>query len=381
MGTQHGNHSGPKRSPKRIRERCTVLVENVPKSYNQGKIKKFFKDCGDVLQVNSYESWREGNRCQMARVEFADEEGARSALTRTLRNMGSNTIEVNELKDSTVWMTNYPPTFQQRDIRNIFKDHKIVALNVRLPSLRFNSNRRFAYVDLPNMESLDKAIQLLNGKDINGYKLVVKKSNPENRDKRSDAPVLERREIIIRNLPKTMLVKDTLLDIFKKYGAIDDLRIPKKQLEMLSDLNHGCAFVVYTNPEDAKSALEMNNHVIDDIKISVNLSDSHAYLERKEVNRIINSKHTEKYAAIYPISDKTSKEQIRNFINDKNAVLVEELKNIYLVTDYKAVFLKFERESTAAKAMLQLNNSTFDRKTIKCTTIRELMNFSSVNTN
>lgn len=121
--------------------------------------------------------------------------------------MGSNTIEVNELKDSTVWMTNYPPTFQQRDIRNIFKDHKIVALNVRLPSLRFNSNRRFAYVDLPNMESLDKAIQLLNGKDINGYKLVVKKSNPENRDKRSDAPVLERREIIIRNLPKTMLVK------------------------------------------------------------------------------------------------------------------------------------------------------------------------------
>lgn len=82
MGTQHGNHSGPKRSPKRIRERCTVLVENVPKSYNQGKIKKFFKDCGDVLQVNSYESWREGNRCQMARVEFADEDGARSALTR-----------------------------------------------------------------------------------------------------------------------------------------------------------------------------------------------------------------------------------------------------------------------------------------------------------
>lgn len=361
------------RHPKRFREECTVLVQNIPRSYNQGKIKKFFADCGQIIQVNTYESWFDNNRCQMARIELDSREAAESALTKTLKTMGNNTIEVTQLKDCTLWLTNYPPKFTQRDIRDLFKSIEVVALNVRLPSLRFNSNRRFAYVDVPNHDSVNKAIAMLNHREIEGYKLIIKKSDPEQKTKRTDAPILERREIIIRNLPKDMLDIPTINDMFSKFGTIEEVRLPKKQFEIIDHLNHACAFIIFSTHEEAQAALTLNGKNFNDNKISVNISDSSAYLERKEVNSLLSAKKTDKVVAIYPVSDKTNKVQIQNYIQEKDSQLASKITDIYLVLDHSAAFIKFVKESDAAKSMLVLHHTFFNQRQLNCTTIHDML--------
>ncbi|KAL3234533.1 U4/U6 snRNA-associated-splicing factor PRP24 [Nakaseomyces bracarensis] len=364
---------GNPKQPKRLRDECTVLVQNIPRSYNQGKIKKYFADCGQVIQVNTYESWFEKIRCQMARIEFATAEAAQSALTKTYKTMGNNTIEVTPLKDCTVWLTNYPPKYNQRDIRELFKSMEIVALNVRLPSLRFNSNRRFAYVDVANEENVHKAVQELNGKVIDGFKMVAKKSDPELKTKRSDAPVLERREIILRNLPKDMLDITKIKEIFSKFGTIEEVRLPKRQFAILEHLHHACAFVIFSSHEEAEAALVLNGESINEHKISVNLSDSPAYLERKEVNALLSAKRTDNVVAIYPISDKTNKIQIKSFIEEKNKQLADNIDSIYLVLDHSSALIKFVKDSDAARTILLLHHSNFLQSRINCTSIKDML--------
>lgn len=364
------------KQPKRLREDCTVLVQNIPRNYNQGKIKKFFADCGQVIQVNTYESWTDNVRCQIARLEFDSKDAAESALTKTYKTMGNNTIEVNPLKDCTVWLTNYPPNFTSKSIRDLFKNIEVAALNVRLPSLRFNSNRRFAYIDVPDHESLEKAVSILDGQNFDGYKIVARKSDPEQRTKRSDAPILERREVILRNLPKEMLNISRIKEAFSKFGTIEEVRLPKKQFEIIDHIRQCCAFVVFSNPDEAKAALTMNGVLFNDQKIAVNISDSAAYLERKEVNSLLTSKRTENVIAIYPISDKVNKVQIQNFIREKNDKLADGISNIYLVLDHSAALIIFEKGSDAAKSILLLHHTSFNQKQLNCTPIQDMLKYN-----
>ena len=134
----------------RNRELTTVLVKNLPKSYNQNKVYKYFKDCGSITHVDVADSLMKSFR--FARIEFARYDGALAAITKTHKTIGHNEILVSHLADCTLWITNFPPNYTQRDIKDLFKDINIVVLSIRLPSLRYNKNRRFAYIDVTSKE-------------------------------------------------------------------------------------------------------------------------------------------------------------------------------------------------------------------------------------
>ena len=53
----------------RNRELTTVLVKNLPKSYNQNKVYKYFKHCGPIIHVDVADSLKKNFR--FARIEFA----------------------------------------------------------------------------------------------------------------------------------------------------------------------------------------------------------------------------------------------------------------------------------------------------------------------
>ena len=249
----------------RAREQRTVLVKNLPRSYNRHKIRKLFSDCGNILCIDTVLSLNKTNR--YARLEFSSPDEAASALTRDHRQIGGNNIlEVSLLQNNTIWMTNFPPTFTPRDLREELLSRGIVCLSVRFPSHRYNSlNRRFAYIDVCSIDDKLKAIESLNESMLGGYKLIVKDSDPNAKVRRTDAGSIEKREIFIRNLDPNYATKEILMELVKEYGKIECINIPHTRENMVN----ACAFVTFVSREDASKAVEaMSNQIFKGRKIS-----------------------------------------------------------------------------------------------------------------
>ncbi|CAB4252634.1 similar to Saccharomyces cerevisiae YMR268C PRP24 Splicing factor that reanneals U4 and U6 snRNPs during spliceosome recycling [Maudiozyma barnettii] len=349
-----------------------VIVKNLPRSYNNGKIKKIFQDCGSMQNIETCDSIDHASR--FARLEFSSHNEALAALTKTYKKIGSNEIEVKLLQDSTLWMTNFPPNYSNKNIRNLLLNIGIAAISIRLPSHRYNSNRRFCYIDVYSKEECETAAEKLNGIELGHYKLVVKISNPAEKEKRSDAGLLERRELFVRNLNPSSLEKDHLQSIFGKFGTIEHITIPKSS----SDINNGCAFITFLNKEDTDNALSLNKTEIDERIISVQLADNKAYLERKELLNILNSRNQRKkefFVSIYPISDKISKEHILAYISENLKINSGEVTKIFLANDLNGALVHFSDRHIAAKCCVKLDKTKFMNKMIHVGTISDLKSY------
>lgn len=358
----------------RNRELTTVLVKNLPKSYNQTKIRKFFQDCGQIKYIDIADSLDKSAR--FARIEFAKYDETLTALTKTFKMVGTNEIEVVALKDCTLWITNYPPQYGVKDLKAMFTDIGLVALSVRLPSLRFNTSRRFAYVDVCSNEEAKKAVNMLNNLEIENHKLIVKISNPLEKSARTDAASVERRELFIRNIDPNTTTEASLNELFSKFGDVEKVNIPKSPGHTIN----GCAFVTFKTKEDANKALVLNGTHVGSHEISVNLADQKAYLERNEVKRVLGLKACEEYdriLSLYPISDRVSKAQILQLILDATDISKTDIEKIYLVNDYKGALVCFKNKTISAKCMLFLDKLNFQNKHIFCGQIKDLKKYRS----
>lgn len=361
-------------TPTRNRELTTVLVKNLPKSYNQNKVYKYFKDCGPILHVDIADSLEKSFR--FARIEFAKYDGALAALTKTYKIVGQNEITVSHLIDCTLWMTNFPPNYTQREIRGLFNNLKIVILSIRLPSLRFNTNRRFAYIDVTSKEDANACVEKLNGLEIEGYMLVTKISNPLERSKRTDSATLEGREIIIRNVNAELLDENTLKELFEQFGNIEKINIPGGQKEY--SFNNCCAFITFEKKCYAEKALQMNKTMLHDREISVGLADKKPFLERKEVKRLLtlrNSKELESLTCLFPVSDKVSSSQIEEFLREELHVDISQVEKVHLVSDFNGAIIIFRDEKLAAKMAMILNGSQFQGKVVRSGTINDMKKY------
>ncbi|EJS44152.1 prp24p [Saccharomyces arboricola H-6] len=363
-------------TPTRNRELTTVLVKNLPKSYNQNKVYKYFEDCGPIVHVDVADSLKKSFR--FARLEFARYDSALAALTKTYKTVGQNEILVSHLIDCTLWMTNFPPNYTQRDIKRLFQDINVVILSIRLPSLRFNTRRRFTYIDVTSKEDANICVEKLNGFEIEGYKLVTKISNPLERSKRTDSATLEGREVIIRNLSTGLLDENILRDSFEQFGCIEKINIPTGQKE--HKFNNCCAFIVFERKCAAEKALEMDKTSLHDREIAVSLADKKPFLERNEVKRLLalrNSKELQSLICLFPLTDKVSPIQIEDFLQKEIHVDKKLVEKVLLVSDFNGAIVIFRDEKLAAKMSMLLNGSQFQGKVIRSGSINDMKKYHS----
>ncbi|CUS21441.1 LAQU0S03e02674g1_1 [Lachancea quebecensis] len=370
----------PRAEPKKYREYTTVIVRNLPQSYNFHKVRKLFNNCGKVGHVDVNVS--ADGRFKVARVEFENYSDVLSALTKSSKVVGGNEIEVEELRESTLWATNFPPTYNQDRLKQLFGQFGGTVLSVRLPSLRFDSRRRFAYVDMASKQEASVALEKLDGVKVENYKLVVKLSQPSNAVARTDRAVIERRQVLVRNLNyKTN--EAALATMFAKFGQVEQINIPRAQEQKHQEndidekptgiLNDGFAFVTFSDAACAHASLSLNGAEVDSRALDVTLADRKPYLERQEVKHIMASKNQDGCVlGIYPLSDKVPTLQIRRFIIEQAKVKEEDMKTIYLVPDHEGALVVARNGPTAAKISLAIHGSLFNKKTIFCCSPREL---------
>ncbi|KAA1469781.1 hypothetical protein DENSPDRAFT_835444 [Dentipellis sp. KUC8613] len=261
----------PSQPLKRDRENCTVFVGDLPSTTSDDDLKALFKDCGKIREVKITHL----PNAVVATVEFMERDSVPAALTKDKKRVHEQEIAVHLAWQSTLYVTNFPEKADDAFVRNLFGKYGLI-FDVRWPSKKFKSTRRFCYVQFTSPSSAKASLEL-HGKELEpDMPLSVYISNPERKKDRTDADA-NAREIYIAGLSR-FATKEDLEKLFKTYGEIKDVRMA------LDAQNHskGFAFVEFVNERDAAAALNANNYELKKRRIAVTLADTRVRSRKRE---------------------------------------------------------------------------------------------------
>ncbi|EAW11617.1 U6 snRNP complex subunit PRP24 [Aspergillus clavatus NRRL 1] len=349
---------------RRDREHSTVVVKNLPRGITEHRVRQFFRHCGTVNSVKMLPG--DDKNSETAIIEFETRDEALVAQTRDQKLIDDNAIEVHFGSGSTLFVTNFPSTADESYIRNLFHEYGEI-IDVRFPSLKYNTHRRFCYVQFKSAEDAHNAVQLDGSKVGSDLNLVVKISDPSRKQDRH-GPIYEGREIHVSNID-WKASEDDLKDLFSKYGRVETVRIPRK----VDGGSKGFGYIVFSTKEEANAALAMHEQEFRSRPLQVRLSTPQGAKRSATtiVNRVGKSQspapETNGTKSQSAEPDGAAKERsartlglmnIPDTVNDARVrALVEpygELIKVVLRPDHQGAIVEFADVNHAGKASLEL---------------------------
>lgn len=233
---------------KRDRENSTITVTNLNADVAELDLRKFFRDCGTIKAINLLP--HPNNGTALATLEFESPEDVNSAKVRNGKDLNGREVHIQSGSRSTLYVANYPADYDEDTVRRLFQGYGEV-ITVRFPSLKYNSRRRFCYVQFLNGEQAQAAENAMDGKMLDGqHRLLAKISDPEAKKNRSGAQA-EGREIFVKNLDNSVDEAE-IKEHFSKFGNVVSMnllkRADKKRL--------GNGFIVFSSADEATKAVE-----------------------------------------------------------------------------------------------------------------------------
>jgi RNA recognition motif-containing protein len=245
---------------KRDRENTSVIIRKLPADVTQTDIRQFFP-AGTVKNI----ILKEEQDHMTAIVEFETPEDADYALTKEAKGYKGRNISIERAQSTTLYVTNYPAHADEAYLRTLFSPFgEIVA--IRFPSLKFDTHRRFCYVQFDSAENAIAATQL-DGTEVEGLKLNAKISDPKAKKKR-DGATAEGREVYVWKINFRVTRKE-ISEAFAQFGNIERITCPT----IKTGNNRGFAYVVYDTKESAEAAVaEMNGKVFWGLEMKVQIA-------------------------------------------------------------------------------------------------------------
>lgn len=153
-------------------------MKKLPAETTQTQIRQFFTEVGTVRNL----TLKPEQDSITAIVEFETAEEAEYALSKEAKGFQGHSISIERGASTTLYVTNYPAHADEAYLRKQFEPFGEI-IGFRFPSLKFDTHRRFCYVQFANAAQAVAATQL-DGTDVEGLKLNVKISNPQAKKKR-----------------------------------------------------------------------------------------------------------------------------------------------------------------------------------------------------
>ncbi|KAI8978842.1 RNA-binding protein Prp24 [Trametes punicea] len=332
---------------KRDRENCTVFVAELPAGVQEDELAALFKDCGTIREIKITQL----PNSLVATVEFMERDSVPAALTKDKKRIRGQEIAVHLAWRSTLYVTNFPEDADDTFIRTLFGKYGEI-FDVRWPSKKFKSTRRFCYVQYTSPASAEAALEL-NGADMGeGRKLAVYISNPERRKERTDSDANER-EVYVAGLSK-LVTKEDLENLFKTYGTVKDVRM------IVDDKGRfkGFAFVEFEDEQEARAALAANNHELKRRRMAVTLADSRVRPKNK--------------APGYREEVRNRSVRIRNLPPGTQEGLLQQalekhakVKRVEVFADLAEADVELENPAEAGKLLLKPDSITFNGNTLQ----------------
>ncbi|KAH9890065.1 RNA-binding protein Prp24 [Cubamyces lactineus] len=332
---------------KRDRENCTVFVAELPAGVQEDELAALFKDCGSIREIKITQL----PNSLVATVEFMERDSVPAALTKDKKRIRDQEIAVHLAWRSTLYVTNFPEDADDKYIRTLFGKYGEI-FDVRWPSKKFKSTRRFCYVQYTSPASAESALEL-NGTDMQeDRKLAVYISNPERRKERTDSDANER-EVYVAGLSK-LVTKEDLETLFKTYGTVKDVRM------IVDDKGRfkGFAFVEFENEQDARAALAANNHELKKRRMAVTLADSRVRPKNK--------------APGYREEVRNRSVRVRNLPPGTQEGLLQQalekhakVKRVEVFADLAEAEVELENAAEAGKLLLKPDSIVFNGNTLQ----------------
>ncbi|KAF8635933.1 hypothetical protein AX15_000104 [Amanita polypyramis BW_CC] len=254
------------RSPaplKRDRENCTIFVSGLPHAVVENDLAGLFKDCGIIREIKITQL----SEILVATVEFNERDSVPAALTKDKKRIHGQEASVHLAWKSTLYVTNFPESYDDATIKKMFDKYGTI-FDVRWPSKKLKSTRRFCYVQYTSPQAAESALEL-HGQELEpNHPLNVLISNPERKKTRTDKDADER-ELYVAGLSKFTTEAD-LEKIFKTYGTVKELRLARDQ----NGQAKGFAFIEFEQEQDARAGLAANNHELKKRRIAVTMASS-----------------------------------------------------------------------------------------------------------
>ncbi|KAK2465199.1 hypothetical protein APHAL10511_002553 [Amanita phalloides] len=253
----------PQAPLKRDRENCTVFVSDLPRGVTENDLAGLFNDCGTIREIKITQL----SEVSVATVEFSERDSVPAALTKDKKRMDGQEVAVHLAWKSTLYVTNFPESYDDAAIRQLFGKYGTI-FDVRWPSKKLKSSRRFCYIQYTSPDAAQNALEL-HGRELKAnHPLNVFISNPERKKTRTDQDADER-ELYVAGLSKFTVEAD-LEKIFTTYGNIKDVRLAKDQTGQAK----GFAFIEFEQEQDARAALAANNYELKKRYIAVTMANS-----------------------------------------------------------------------------------------------------------
>ncbi|KAJ5192696.1 hypothetical protein N7449_008838 [Penicillium cf. viridicatum] len=364
--------------PPRDRENATVIVSNLPKGTTERHVRQFFRHIGTINTVKMLR--RDEKKSEVAIIEFETKEDALAALTRDQKrfNDSDNIIDVQFGSHTTLWVTNYPPTADEDYLRNLFSKYGEV-LDVRMPSLKFDTSRRFCYLQLDTSSAAHHATELHGTRLKEGMRLSVKISDPGQKTPRS-GPRYEGREIYVANISWDASEKD-VKELFSKFGEIEKVLIERK----VTGVSKGFGFVTFATKDAAKKAVAMNEQVFRSRPLRVEIAST----DTRRGNQVVISRvaahpadhgvpgfevpvgdHAQRTLALMNVPDTVNQARIRALVESYGRLVAINLR-----PEHQGAIVEFVDIQSAGKATLALEGKEITPgRPLHIGTVREMLN-------
>ncbi|KAF2875722.1 hypothetical protein BDV95DRAFT_603130 [Massariosphaeria phaeospora] len=364
----------------RDREHSSVIVRKLPADTTISQIRQFFTDAGKVRDVTT----KAEKKSVTATVEFETPEEAEYALTKELKGFNGHRITIRRGEKTTLYVTNYPAHADDAFIRKLFSPFGEL-LGIRFPSLKFDTHRRFCYVQFANPDHALAATKL-DGTDVEGLPIIAKISDPGSKKKR-DGATAEGREIHVRKL-NFGIKKQEVHEHFSRFGKIEKLNMPI----LPGGTNRGICFIVYESKENAEAAIaEMHGKDFWGFDLVVETASDRKELKPKIRSTIENAASPETRestpgqadgtpaAAFAPISYEKRTLALLNVPDTVNDARIKALvapfgfKKITLMPQHQGAIIEFATVDAVGKAELALQGQEIvDGRKIRVGTVAEL---------
>lgn len=364
---------------KRNRENATIIVKNVPADITEGRLRQYFRDCGFVNNVTIIPD--DNNNTATATLEFETKEDVLAAVTKNMKSLDGNPIEIQIGSGTTLYVTNYPTEADETYIRDLFSQFGDIV-EVRQPSLKYNTHRRFCYVQFLS-SSAAKNAESLDGKALKGGLILSAKLSDPSKKKKREGALQEGREVCVKNV-NWSATEDGLRNLFEACGAVQNVRIPRN----VKGQSTGIAFVIFSSKEEAqKAVVDLNLKDFMDRILSVELaSDNHKGTKRIDktlidngspapptesagspesttganTTTIKNDDHRARTLRLYNIPDTVSSARIRVLAEPYGA-----LKQVKLFPEKGEAQVEYESIADAGKAEMGLQGHQINGVTIQ----------------
>ncbi|KZT61784.1 hypothetical protein CALCODRAFT_490685 [Calocera cornea HHB12733] len=255
---------------KRDRENSSVFVSGLSADITEEDLRLLFHDCGDLREVKM--SQVSGN--YVATVEFMTKDSVPAALTKDKKRINGEEVAVNLAWKSTLFVTNFPEKYDDAAIRELFTPFGTI-FDVRWPSKRINTTRRFCYVQYISPNAANDALALNDEELEPERRISVHISDPGRKKQRTDAGA-DKREVYVAGLARGVK-NEELEQLFGAKGRVKEVRLARGP----DGLCKGFGFVEFEDEEGAEAALSLNNKEFKKRRLAVTLADARAPTKRE----------------------------------------------------------------------------------------------------